>query len=57
MNSSIRQGRRVGSHALVGMDASIQQDLADNSIARAPRPDVQIRKDDDHTAIGFTERR
>ena len=57
MNSSIRQGRRVGSHALVGMDASIQQDLADNSVARAPRPDVQIRKDDDHTAIGFTETR
>lgn len=57
MNSSIRPGRRVGSHALVGMDASIQQDLAGDSIARGPRPDVQIRKDDDYTAIGFTEQR
>ena len=57
MNSSIRQGRRVGAHALVGMDASIQQDVADNSVVRAPRPDVQSRNDDDHSAIGFTERR
>jgi UDP-3-O-[3-hydroxymyristoyl] glucosamine N-acyltransferase len=57
MNSSIRPGHRVGSYALVGMDASIQQDLADNSVARAPRADVQIRKDDDHTTIGFTEPR
>jgi UDP-3-O-[3-hydroxymyristoyl] glucosamine N-acyltransferase LpxD len=57
MNSSIRPGRRVGSHALVGMDASIQQDLADNCVARGPRADVQIRKDDDHTTIGFTELR
>jgi UDP-3-O-[3-hydroxymyristoyl] glucosamine N-acyltransferase LpxD len=56
MNSSVRQGRRVGSHALVGMDASIQQDVADNAVVRAPRPDVQMRKDDDHTTIGFPER-
>ncbi|HEY3024561.1 MAG TPA: hypothetical protein VGJ55_00250 [Pyrinomonadaceae bacterium] len=56
INSSIREGRRVGSYALVGMDVSIQQDLADNAIARAPRPDVKTRPNDDHTAIGFTER-
>jgi UDP-3-O-[3-hydroxymyristoyl] glucosamine N-acyltransferase LpxD len=57
MNSSIREGRHVGSHTLVGMDASIQQDVADNSVVRAPRPDVQLRKDDDRTAIGFTKLR
>jgi UDP-3-O-[3-hydroxymyristoyl] glucosamine N-acyltransferase LpxD len=45
INSSIRQGCRVGSHALVGMDASIQQDVPDKSVVRAPRPDVQARKD------------
>jgi UDP-3-O-[3-hydroxymyristoyl] glucosamine N-acyltransferase len=57
MNSSIRPGRRVGSHALVGMDASIQHDLEDDSVARAPQADVRMRKDDDHSAIGFTEPR
>jgi UDP-3-O-[3-hydroxymyristoyl] glucosamine N-acyltransferase LpxD len=56
INSSIREGRRVGSYALVGMDASIQHDLADEAIARAPRPDVQARTDDNYSAIGFTER-
>ena len=44
------------SRALVGMDVSVQQDLSDNTVARAPRPDVRIRPDDDRTAIGFTER-
>jgi len=53
MNSSIRDGRRVGSCALVGMDASIQEDLAANSIARAPRADVKERTDDDRSVIGF----
>jgi len=57
MNSSIRNGRRVGSRTLVGMDVSVQHDLAENAVARAPRPDVGIRReDDDGTAIGFTER-
>jgi len=56
INSSIRDGRRVGSRALVGMDVSVQQDLSDNTVARAPGPDVRIRPDDDRTAIGFTER-
>ena len=40
-NSSIRDGRRVGSHALVGMGASIQDDLADDAVARSPRPEVR----------------
>jgi UDP-3-O-[3-hydroxymyristoyl] glucosamine N-acyltransferase LpxD len=53
VNSSIRDGRRVGAHCLVGMDVSLQQDLADNSVVRSPRPDVQIRDQDDRTAIGF----
>ena len=56
MNSSIRDGRRVGSCALVGMDGSIQEDLAANSIARAPRADVKERPDDDRSVIGFPQR-
>jgi UDP-3-O-[3-hydroxymyristoyl] glucosamine N-acyltransferase len=56
INSSIRDGRRVGSRALVGMDVSVQQDLADNAVARAPRPDVRIRPEDDRAAIGFEDR-
>jgi UDP-3-O-[3-hydroxymyristoyl] glucosamine N-acyltransferase LpxD len=56
INSSIREGRRVGSYTLVGMDVSVQQDLSDSTVARAPRPDVRTRPDDDHTAIGFKER-
>lgn len=53
INSSIREGRRVGSRSLVGMDASVQQDLPDNAVARAPRPDVTTRSDDDGDSIGF----
>ena len=45
INCSIRDGRRVGSRAFVGMDVSVQQDLADNSVARAPRPDIKVRSD------------
>src|SRR5262249_2296091 len=37
INASIRNGRRVGSRALVSMDASVQHDLANNGVARAPR--------------------
>lgn len=56
INSSIRDGRHVGARALVGMDASVQQDLAANAVARAPRPDVRSRPKDDHAAIGFKDR-
>ncbi len=55
INSSIRDGRRVGSQALVGMDVSLQQDLDENSVARAPRPDIKKRPDH-QTAVGFSER-
>jgi UDP-3-O-[3-hydroxymyristoyl] glucosamine N-acyltransferase len=41
LNSSIRDGRRVGSRALVGMGTSIQDDLADDAVARSPRPEVR----------------
>jgi len=58
INTSVRDGRRVGSHALVGMDASVQEDLEDGAIARAPRPDVSERPaDDDLDSIGFAYRR
>jgi UDP-3-O-[3-hydroxymyristoyl] glucosamine N-acyltransferase LpxD len=53
VNSSIREGRRVGSRSLVGMDVSLQQDLPDNGVARAPRPAVTTRPDDDNDSIGF----
>lgn len=56
VNSSIREGRRVGARALVGMDASVQHDLPDDTVARAPRPEVRARPDGDPAAIGFTER-
>ncbi len=55
INSSIRNGRRVGHRALVGMDVSVQKDLADDAVARAPRPEVGVRRGDDNAkAIGFT---
>jgi UDP-3-O-[3-hydroxymyristoyl] glucosamine N-acyltransferase len=54
LNSTVRDGRRIGARALVGMDVSVQDDLADDTIARAPRPDVTTRlPDDDPTAMGF----
>ena len=37
------------------MDSSVQQDIGDSAVVRAPRPDVTIRSDDDRSAIGFTE--
>jgi UDP-3-O-[3-hydroxymyristoyl] glucosamine N-acyltransferase len=47
-----------GSHALVGMDASVQEDLEDGAIARAPQPAVGRRPaDGDLTGIGFGYRR
>lgn len=58
LNATIGEGRRVGAHSLVGMDTSVQADLPENSIARAPRPDVQPRpEDDDLRAIGFSGRK
>ena len=56
INSSIKDGRHVGRQALVGMDSSVQQDVGDNSVVRAPRPDVRMRLDDDPTSIGFKQR-
>lgn len=54
VNSSIRDGRHVGAHCLVGMDSSVQQDIADNHVTRAPRPDIRPRPaDDDLATIGF----
>jgi len=41
VNSGIRDGRRVGSHALVGMGASLQDDLDDYAVARAPRAEIR----------------
>ncbi len=55
INSSIRDGRHIGSRALVGMDASVQEDLTENTVARAPRPDVKLRADDDPNVIGFKD--
>lgn len=57
LNATIGEGRRVGAHALVGMDVSVQSDLPDHTIARAPRPDVKPRpEDDDLLGIGFAGR-
>jgi UDP-3-O-[3-hydroxymyristoyl] glucosamine N-acyltransferase LpxD len=56
LNATIREGRRVGAHALVGMDASVQEDLPDESVARAPRPAIGERDDDDRHTIGFRSR-
>ena len=53
INSSIRDGLRIGVRSLVGMDSSVQEDVPDNSVARAPRPDVKTRSDDDGASIGF----
>jgi UDP-3-O-[3-hydroxymyristoyl] glucosamine N-acyltransferase LpxD len=56
MNSTIRDGRRVGAHALVGMDASVQRDISDNAVTRASRPAVEANSDGDPAAIGATKR-
>ena len=53
INSSLRDGRRVGRGALVGMDTSIQHDLGADVVARAPRPVVSPRQEPDSGAIGF----
>lgn len=51
INSSIREGCRVGAHALVGMDASVQRDISDNAVTRATRPAVEVRPDGDRDGI------
>ena len=57
ISSSIRDGRRIGARALVGMDASMQHDLDEDAMARASRPDVATRPaDDDPSKIGFAKR-
>ena len=57
INSSICNGRRVGPRSLVGMDASVQHDLAGNAVAVARPAHVGTRNaDDDENAIGFTDR-
>lgn len=56
INASVRDGRRVGAQALVGMDASVQDDLADDAVARAPRPEIRARTDGERAAIGFPRR-
>jgi UDP-3-O-[3-hydroxymyristoyl] glucosamine N-acyltransferase len=57
INSSIGNGRRVGPHSLVGMDVSVQDDLASDAVARAPRPEVETRSPGaDGKAIGFPAR-
>ena len=58
LNATIGEGRRVGAHSLVGMDVSVQTDLPENTIARAPQPDLEPRPDDDDLrAIGFSGRK
>jgi UDP-3-O-[3-hydroxymyristoyl] glucosamine N-acyltransferase LpxD len=54
MSATVRNGRRVGAYSLVGMDASVQQDVPDDAIARGPRPEVSPRPaDHDRSGIGF----
>lgn len=57
INASIRNGRRVGSRTLIGMDVSVQRDIPDNSVARALRRTIETRRDDDDddTTIGFPD--
>jgi UDP-3-O-[3-hydroxymyristoyl] glucosamine N-acyltransferase len=56
MNVTIRDGRRVGEYALVGMDSSIQNDLEDLAVARAPQPEVRARTEEPDGSIGFARR-
>ena len=57
LNATICNGRRVGARSLVGMDASIQHDLAGRMVAVARPAHVAKRSgEDDDEAIGFTKR-
>jgi UDP-3-O-[3-hydroxymyristoyl] glucosamine N-acyltransferase len=58
INTSLREGRRIGARALVGMDSSVQHDLPDDALTRAPRPEVEARSaGDERSAIGFAGRK
>jgi UDP-3-O-[3-hydroxymyristoyl] glucosamine N-acyltransferase len=53
INSSIRDGRHVGARSLVGMHSSVQEDIPEDAVARAPRPAVEARSQADPSTIGF----
>jgi UDP-3-O-[3-hydroxymyristoyl] glucosamine N-acyltransferase len=55
MNSTVKNGRIVGAHTLIGMDVSVQRDLPEKVVARARPPIVTTRTDDDLNSIGFKE--
>jgi hypothetical protein len=38
------------------MDASVQEDIPDESVARAPRPQIEPRQPGDRAAIGFRKK-
>ena len=44
INATVRDSRRVGAGALVGMDVSVQRDLPDGAITGAPPPRVVERR-------------
>jgi UDP-3-O-[3-hydroxymyristoyl] glucosamine N-acyltransferase LpxD len=43
INSSVRNAQRVGAYSVIGMDVSVQQDLPDRTVARAPLPELRMR--------------
>jgi UDP-3-O-[3-hydroxymyristoyl] glucosamine N-acyltransferase len=55
MNSTVRNGRTIGAHTLIGMDVSVQRDLPEKVVARARPPIVTTLTDDDLASIGFKE--
>ena len=57
MNATIRNGRGIGKRSLVGMDASVQKDLPDAGLARAPAAVATQRVENDPASIGFPDPR
>jgi UDP-3-O-[3-hydroxymyristoyl] glucosamine N-acyltransferase LpxD len=55
MNSTLRNGRTIGAHTLIGMGVSVQRDLPENVVARPRPPIVTTQTDDDMSVIGFKE--
>lgn len=54
VNSSIRNGRRVGSRSLVGMHSAVQKDMDDASVTRVRKQRIRTRPADfDLEKIGF----
>jgi UDP-3-O-[3-hydroxymyristoyl] glucosamine N-acyltransferase LpxD len=54
IGAQIRDGVRVGARALIGMNASVQSDVPDDAVARAPRPEVDERaRGVDAGRVGF----